>query len=243
MRGIGYNILKDVNEPPVHCGEDSLKAKHTNEQIKNVIKLLSETDLSLVEISKKTGVNYGAVSAVYGKTSWRHLSDGKIFHSRYRGLDDEAIVNDIIPRILNGESDSDIAKDHHVNGRSIDDIRNYKSYTHLTKGIVFETHTLTCEDANLAKLKNADVLEIIQLYNSGATPTELMEKYSVGRHAILDILHKVTWSNLTKDIYIRPVESKIKLTEDDVRTIIYKLKHGSTMQSLADEYHVNNTAI
>ena len=208
-----------------------------------VIKLLLNPNLSLNEISKISNVEYSTVCAVYYKNTWKHLSENIIFPQRNGRLDNDIVSTCIIPKILNGESDEAIAKEFGVNSQQVSEIRLYKSFKHLTDGICFEKHTLVGENANSAKLKSEDVLDIINLYNAGSTPTELMEKYGVGRHAILDILHKTTWYSVTKDLYIRPIDSKIKLTEEDVKTIIYKLKNGSTIQSLADEYQVYNSTI
>lgn len=232
-----------MENPPVLQGENCVKSKHTEEQIINVIHLLLNTEMSLVEISNETNVSYGTVSSVFNKTSWKHLTKDITFPDRSKYLNEQTIKDVIIPRILNGEPDNAIAKDLNIGERQVTGIRLHKYYKHLTNGIDFEKHTLSCEDANPAKLQNRDVLEIINLYNLGYSPTELMKKYNVGRHAILDILHKNTWSDLTKDLYIKPVESKVKLTEDDVKTIIHRLKHGESILTLADEYGVYHSTI
>lgn len=64
-----------------------------------------------------------------------HQNREKDFNSK---LTNDIVVNIVIPRLINNEFNSDIAKDLNVSVGTIDDIRNHKTWKKYTKDIIFD---------------------------------------------------------------------------------------------------------
>lgn len=117
----GYNLTDGGEEPPILYGENNNNASHSQEQINEIKYLLKNSDLSMVEISKKFHYKTSStISAINIGRNWfdpneeyplRKLKNQKIVSSD--------IINSIIFELLNSKSSQkDIAKKYNV-GRHI----------------------------------------------------------------------------------------------------------------------------
>ncbi|AXF52519.1 MAG: hypothetical protein [Caudoviricetes sp.] len=72
----GYNITVGGENPPIRKGEDNSNAQHTQKEINEIKKLLKESNLSIVEISKKYNYKSCAViSSINQGKSWRNENE------------------------------------------------------------------------------------------------------------------------------------------------------------------------
>jgi group I intron endonuclease len=110
-------------------------------------------------------------------------------------------------------------------------------------------------DGSAGKKINSQIARQIYfdyINNENTNAIELGEKYGLKQVAILNILHKKSWKDATKDLpNINPKDRthgekwvRSKLREQDVLNIISKYSSDNyTQQELADEYKVSNSLI
>ena len=73
--------LKGISKPfpqannKIRCGEDALNNKYSEEQIIGVCSLLSEGNITNVDVSRITGVPSKIVSKIKNRKLWRHISE------------------------------------------------------------------------------------------------------------------------------------------------------------------------
>lgn len=68
----GYNIAPGGEEPPLHCGEDSIHATHTGAQIDEIISLLQNSDLSFQEIAEMYDYDDGSIGRINMGKMWNN---------------------------------------------------------------------------------------------------------------------------------------------------------------------------
>lgn len=260
----GYNIKKQarINVDPAlieksisdkfksKYGEDCNSSKYTNDQINEVINLLLNPDYTYEDISKMTGVNRNVVSNVANGQNWLFLTKDIIIPKRSNGHRINVVltandVKEIIPRLLNGEKDEDIAVDYNVNCATIYNIRMHNTWKDYTENIVFpEFHHNMHKGANYYKLNENDIIDIINLYNDGSSVSNIEKKYHISPKIIYEVLHGERWPELSH-LVTRKIDNNIegisnpmsKLSEDDVLDIIQMRKNGCSRKDIHSKYN------
>lgn len=100
-----------------------------------------------------------------------------------------------------------------------------------------------------ARLKNADILQIVERYAAGEPSTDLAKAYDVKYRVIWQILVGETYRGVKRQTftlkYGRPGEDHncAKLTDDNVRSIRQAVAAGASRASQARKYGVSGTHI
>ena len=117
------------------------KKRYSRQQIENVIVLLSTTNDTTTEISKKTGVNKRTIQTIYSRESYSFLSEGIEFIKRrccHPKITEEQ-VKEVASLLQSGLSPSEIFSllGGSVSFSCIREIRNKTSWGWLLEGYVF----------------------------------------------------------------------------------------------------------
>jgi group I intron endonuclease len=84
-------------------------------------------------------------------------------------------------------------------------IYNKEYFVDITKDMVFKTRKYKGEDANNAKLTEAEVIEIANKMTREFYTADLAKEYGIATSTIDDIRHKRTWRDITKDmVFVQP---------------------------------------
>ena len=141
----GYNLSKIARCPSYRATFDTLKNGEqtiTYEQFIKVIYYLENTNISIPKISKMLNAPEKTIYQIYFKEQYSDLTKNKTFIQRSHNQNNiltEKQVLEIIERLKNDEFNSDIAKDFGVNVNTIEDIRQHRTWTYLTKDIIFNS--------------------------------------------------------------------------------------------------------
>lgn len=124
-------------------GEGSWCNIYSENQIIDLINDLKTGNYSYSQLSKKHNISYDIVASVAGHASWKYLTDGINFPKPKKSTREnvklnEQDVKEIINLILSGECNKKISEKYNVHPKTISDIRNHKTWTDLTDGIVFQ---------------------------------------------------------------------------------------------------------
>jgi len=118
-------------------GENNLFAEHSEREILEIIDLIYFTNLPFSEIANSYNSSIGMIEQISGSKTWKHLSrpkGGKL----YRRINSEEKILSIIDLLVDGEySGKKIAEISNVSAKVVYDIKNKKTWKHLTQDIVF----------------------------------------------------------------------------------------------------------
>ncbi len=245
MPDIGYNVQQFVVGGEYTVGENSVNAKYTDDQVRQVVELLQNPDLSYTEIAEKTKTSVGLVDGVFTKRIWAHLSSGIDFpyRSSVRKLDKEK-VEEIIQRLLNNERDDVIAIDYGVSAESIQNIRLHKTYKKYTEGIDFNFNACRGEKSPFSKLTDQDVIKIINMYNELVPINIIAHEYNVKNNTITSILQRRTWKELTSNLFIREYhQSHTRITEEIAINILRDYYTGMICEDIIDKYNIGYSCL
>jgi hypothetical protein len=101
-----------------------------------------------------------------------------------------------------GETNKSIARRFNVASRTIRDLFTGKTWRHLTAvtGLPPSRSDRTGtkgEDNHTAKLTTAGVLEAMAMHREGMSQVEIARRLDIGKVAVWQIIHGVTWNNVT----------------------------------------------
>lgn len=230
------------------------RSKYTEAQAKKVIELLLDPKYTYPQIAEIAGVPRSFINNIFAHKNWKYLTENIEFPKRDRGnrkyqFNDEQI-NDIINRLLNGESNVEIAEIYDITYQEVHSIRTHKTYKKWTEGIEFPEVHKGGENCGATDLSDSQALEIIQLYNSGLSYNQIKEKTKIENHVISGIITGRHWKKFSHLITKEPpkagkgeLNSHAKLSEDDVISIIKAAKSGVSSAELATMYPVKKYAI
>ena len=193
----------------VSIKENNIHSRNNQDykRLKNQVRL---SDYDVIEIynllkDKKT-VQYISEKFNVSKSTIMSIKNKRIHYNILKDFDDipkrnsrcnisHDTVKDIVSEINDGIKPCIIAKKYNVSNRFVTEIKHGKIFKDFEVG---DTEKFLGGE----KLKEEDVLKIIELYNDGLDIHKLCEKYHVTRHTIQNILRRRTWKKLTKNIYI-----------------------------------------
>lgn len=144
----GYNVNSNSLHPEVKPTEyqDIIdgKFKVSQEQFDEIIYYLSNTKISIPNISKITKVQYRTIYQIYFKQNYFNVVKDMSFNKREAFGENsctskltEVQVKEIINKLLNKEYIVDVSKKYNINSATIWDIYNHKTWNSLTKNIIF----------------------------------------------------------------------------------------------------------
>lgn len=237
---------KNIGERGVH--------KYSEKQAKQAIEMLLNPDYRLDEIAEIVGASESFVKSILYHKTWKYLTEDVTFPKRDRGNRrfqfDEMQIQDIIRRLLSGESNANIAEKYGVPYQEIHGIRTYQTYKKWTNGIVFPQVHKGGENCGSTNLTNDDALKIIQLYNSGLSYSQISKKLNIDNSIISNIIRGQHWKDLSDQVKREPPGSSkgennrhAKLTEDDVINILQLHKRGIPVRKIAEQYPIAECTI
>lgn len=113
----------------------------------------------------------------------------------------------------------------------------HKIVKKVPKDVLAKTHCLTCKTA---KLSESDVLNIINLLNSGESAKEISKKYNVVARSITDIKYGTSYKHLTHLVDRNSVGSSYsKLLDEHIIEMVQLINNGLSNQQLADKFNVS----
>ena len=153
----GYNVSEYAGRPSMnqeqreYCakiisekfrGEGSWCNIYPEQKIKSLIDDLKTGEYSYGQLSKKHNISYDIVASVAGHASWKYLTDGIEFPKANKSTRDNVKLNEndvkeIINLIISGECNKKISEIYNVHPKTISDIRNHKTWTDMTGGMIF----------------------------------------------------------------------------------------------------------
>lgn len=141
----GYNLSKIARCPSYRASFNTLKNGEqtiTYEQFIKIVDKLENSDISIPKIAKELNASERTIYQIYFKEQYTDLTKDKKFIKRKNNINSiltEKQVLEIIKRLEKDEFNSDIANDYNVSSKTIDDIRQHKTWTYLTDNIVFNS--------------------------------------------------------------------------------------------------------
>lgn len=143
----------------------------------------------------------------------------------------------------------EIGKLYGVNRGTIGDIYHRKTWTHLTKDLIFEKKKVSAIGSKNPNTKLTDdkVIEILNLYVTGDYFfTEIANIYDVGVSVIENIIYNYTWKHIDRSAYkdtLSNIDVASKcLSKNKVLSIISDHKNY-TVTELCDKYKVSRSSI
>ena len=110
----------------------------TNEEAKEIIELLMDTNIKMKDIANHYGVVRGAIFNIYSKLTWKNFTENIDFPKRYNNIKlNEEIVFDIC-NLLNEKklTDTQIGELFGVNRKTINDIKLKKTWKKVSNEII-----------------------------------------------------------------------------------------------------------
>ena len=110
----------------------------TNEEAKEIIELLMDTNIKMKDIANHYGVVRGAIFNIYSKLAWKNFTENIDFPKRYNNIKlNEEIVFDIC-NLLNEKklTDTQIGELFGVNRKTINDIKLKKTWKKVSNEII-----------------------------------------------------------------------------------------------------------
>lgn len=206
-----YNIGKEYTHQNVFVegfSPDIVKhgTKIPDETVIAVYKECMEGILTFVQIAKKYNVSEGTVSTIKNKKTHKEITDkikvvekpniSRKGENQNHAILTEKQVIEIYKTAHSGTmSMPRIAKKYGVSRDTIFDIKNGRSWKHLTKDI-------ECE--KIVRVKLLTEQEVIEIYkdlkNNLKSIHELAKEYGVENYSISRIKRKTSWKSLTDEI-------------------------------------------
>lgn len=151
---------------------------------------------STTELSKKYGISKSTVTKIKYKKVYKDVLD--IFPDIPKSTSRTKITKDQIELIKQqlefGKKPCEISKEYNIPKSVIIDYKN---------GRIFQNNTpVTKKFMGGEKLKEEQVLSIIELYKQGRSVDYLSDTFNVCKTSIKNIINKKTWKYITKDIQI-----------------------------------------
>lgn len=138
----GYNIAKYVKQSGHANIEENLndgKFKITRYEFDKLIYYLSETDIPIIEVSKVVNVSLYLIYSIYNHKAYNSLTKEISFIKRESWnaniSSDQASM--VVEMLKNGYSYDEINKTTGVSKTTISEIRNKRTFKHLTTNIIF----------------------------------------------------------------------------------------------------------
>lgn len=164
----------------------------------NVIALYKElmSGGSTTELSKKYGISKSTVTEIKYKKVYKDILD--TFPDIPKSTSRTKLTKDQIELIKQqlefGKKPCEISKEYNIPKSVIVDYKN---------GRIFQNNTpVTKKFMGGEKLKEEQVLNIIELYKQGYSVDYLSGIFNVCKTSIKNIINKKTWKHITKDIQI-----------------------------------------
>jgi len=180
-----YNMIPGGGRPPIHYGENSPRAKLTDMQVDEIIKLLKTTNIPQKEIAKQYGVASSSIERICkGLIRAKDNEKYPLRESRHEQLDEQALkIIDLLEnsRLTHKEIGAKlgVAKSTvtmiNIGKNHFDPNREYpirKLNTHQEKSI------------NLEK-RNREIIELLQ--TTKLTYAEIGKRYNLTISSICDI--------------------------------------------------------
>ena len=150
------------------------------------------------------------------------LADGKVYIAVHRAVAEVYVQNPNpdkfkIVNHLNG-----VTSDNRVENLEWTDYKNNRAHA-VVSGNVDSKGV----NSSQAKLTNSDVLEIVQLINSGMRNTDIANIYGVTRSNISYIRSGKSWSHLTEGL-LKGVKRKEQVSQSTINWVSDQLSRGRT---------------
>lgn len=169
----GYNMSKIAGRPCLTKEQLSKMSKslsekfkgencwcniYSEEQILSLIKDLKTGNYSYKQLSDIHKISYDIVASVASHSSWKYLTKNIDFpkpkiSTRKNVKLSENDIKRIITLIFSGYQNKDIADMYSVHPKTISDIRNHKTWTHLTSDIIFQKSKRIYKNKYIDKVK------------------------------------------------------------------------------------------
>lgn len=200
-RQYGYNINNAYSQSGLYSSQNkkgyntnSSHRKYSEAQVKRVIRLLLDSDISYNRIAELTNTSFRLVSDIYSKNSWLYLTNGIVFPRRTKKIN-EYQANEVNKLLQLGYKDTDISKKTNIPISIIQSIRLGISW----------------KNKKTNRLSKEDIINIINDYNNGMSIMKLSVKYNFSYNQIYKMLNRETWNDLTKDLFIKGDKNNAEL--------------------------------
>lgn len=232
----GFNLVAPGSSYERNDGEQIHRG-----EAKLVIKMILAGETN-VGIERKTGVNRSVVSSIRNGTSWRTESHlyGKLPPSPSNYKLSSGDVHDIKNRLLDGERRGDVANRYGITENYLSRIANSHSWSDVMPDVNLYI--------NVAKLTESDVKEIKEEITSGEKPLcRIAADHNVSIGTIGHIKFGRTWRGDLSEKEAKEMQSRTslarKISDEDVYTIISRIKTGEKLASIASDYGVSPSII
>ncbi|TFW53165.1 hypothetical protein ES895_09980 [Bacillus sp. 007/AIA-02/001] len=227
------------NEYTFNRGEDNSNSKLTQKGVQDIIILL-KIGVTIPKIAKIYQLSRDTIWDIRNGESWVHVTGGKVnkLNIPLRGEDvptakltDKTAI-EIVERYKKGARRKDLVKEFGIANTTLRELLAGNTWAHITGGKKVEREVVVGLNRENAK-------KVIELYKQGWTQREISKELDVAPTTIFHLLNGNTWSSLTGGIKIESPNKKVKLTENDVRKIVYMLKEKENLQNIAKTYGVS----
>lgn len=240
----GYNILEGGQNPPVRSGFKNNKCKFNEDDINEIIKLLSNPRLSLKEIASYFNVVPKTISYINkGKTYHQDNVEYPIRNFNHTGsfknMLDEETVSKIIEDLKNSSlSFREIALKYNTSHNQVMSINKGNSQLYYRDNIEYPI-TDKC-----IKLKNEDVISIKEYLKNGILDKhKIAEKYNVNIGAIQGINSGRTYFDENEIYPLRKSDFQYDFDEEIYENIRKMLKEGCKPEDIASILNLPKTSL
>lgn len=179
------------------------RRKLSEEQLCEILYYLTETDISLYKVAKIVGVNKSTVNQIYFKEAYKIDTININFikrtnrgqKSKHATLTENQVL-EIIELLQKNISCTKIAQLFNSDTRTINDIKNHKTWTYLTEAANFQTFFHKGNSHSRSILTEEQVKEIKLRLLNGESNAQLGREYGVSRHTIGKIKNNKNWKHI-----------------------------------------------
>lgn len=181
---IKYDSYNNGYNNTIGGQDDAWHSKLTEKDVRRIISLIQDGELSFTSIAKEYQVNPSTISDINRGDTW-HFSDISypISNRDNKKRFSEDIIQEIYQRLRNGESATSMANDYGVSRVTINNINNGKIYVHSN-----ETYPIYKPVNSSKHLEASQIKDIINLLlTTELSYTKIGEELNIGRKTVSNI--------------------------------------------------------
>lgn len=242
---------KDINNKCNHrIGIENGRAKLANNDVMEIIKLEQEKTFTQQELANKFNISKSTITNIVNGHRWQHITHiNKLPNtpSRNNKLTEQTVIEAVNLYKTGQYTQKEIALKINVNKSTIAKALSGRNWTQTT-GIAEPLNIPRKKDnyriSNRKNLTDQNVLDIVNLYNSGIYQYDIAKMFNITQASISSIISGKTYSYLTGIDRMAHSSKNVKLSPDNVLEIVQLYKTNKyTQKELSIMFGTKKTAI
>jgi predicted XRE-type DNA-binding protein len=187
-----------------NAGENQGSTTYTNEQIREVCKLLEENILSYEEISKITGVKKNIISSIKTGNTWKSISGAFTLPPKKEKLYSDDKITEVCKLLENPDiPQTEISKITGVSVNTIKDIMKKSSYSRISDKFNIVPRNNYGASCPVSKYSEKQIHQVCKLLEDNKMSVKyISENTGVKLGIIYDIRRGTKWKSISKNYNI-----------------------------------------